>query len=46
MNRAFVKEGDGWQMCHKKNESCLYADENGRCVLEKCRFYADEEEKN
>jgi hypothetical protein len=37
VNQAFVKENDGWQYCEKKRELCLFADENGRCVLEKCR---------
>ena len=37
VNQAFVKENDGWQMCEKKREPCLFADENGQCLLEKCR---------
>lgn len=39
MNQAFVKENDGWQMCKEKRESCLFADENGYCMLNECRLY-------
>lgn len=45
MNRAFVKEGDGWQMCQRMRESCLYADENGQCILDSCRIFGEEEQE-
>lgn len=39
MNQAFVKENDGWHKCEEKQESCLFAEENGECMLEECRHY-------
>ena len=45
MNRAFVKEGDGWHICAQKRESCLYADEKGNCILETCRVYGEDKKE-
>ena len=39
MSRAFTKENDGWQLCQLKREHCLFADENGRCIVDVCRTY-------
>ena len=39
MSRAFIKENDGWQLCKEKREHCLFADENGRCIVDPCRIY-------
>ena len=36
MNRAFVTENDGWNRCRYKMESCMMADEQGRCLLDHC----------
>jgi len=41
MSRAFVTEGDGWTFCQSHRQSCLYADEYGRCIFRECRL--DEE---
>lgn len=45
MSRAFVSENDGWRRCVKYKEDCMMADQNGKCVLEHCRQYP-EEDKN
>lgn len=42
MNRAFVGENDGWRRCAEKMETCMFADENGKCVLDECRLYPSE----
>ena len=36
MNRAFVKDNDGWNRCKFKMESCMMADEAGGCLLDRC----------
>ena len=36
MNRAFVKENDGWNRCKYKMESCMMADEQGGCLRDTC----------
>ena len=43
MSRAFVTEGDGWAFCQSHRQSCMYADEFGRCVFRQCRL--DEEKR-
>ncbi|MBR0179335.1 MAG: hypothetical protein IJQ03_02740 [Firmicutes bacterium] len=37
MNRAFVKDNDGWNRCKFKMESCMMADEQGGCILDVCK---------
>lgn len=37
MNRAFVKDNDGWNRCKYKMESCMMADEQGGCILDVCQ---------
>ena len=37
MNRAFVKDNDGWNRCKFKMESCMMADEKGGCILDVCK---------
>ena len=39
VSRAFTKETDGWQLCQEKREQCLFADENGYCLVDTCRIY-------
>jgi hypothetical protein len=36
MSRAFTSEGDGWNYCRSRRESCAYADEFGRCIVKRC----------
>ena len=38
MSRAFVSENDGWCYCLEMHETCMFADENGKCILEKCKY--------
>jgi hypothetical protein len=38
MSRAFVTESDGWFYCRSHQQSCLYADERGQCVLPACKI--------
>ena len=37
MNRAFVKDNDGWNRCKFKMESCMMANEQGGCILDVCK---------
>ena len=37
MNRAFVKDNDGWNRCKYKMESCMMANEQGGCILDVCK---------
>ncbi|MDO4581624.1 MAG: hypothetical protein Q4B96_03460 [Bacillota bacterium] len=43
MNRAFVKADDGWGFCIQYLDSCMFADENGKCTLAACRFHEGEQ---
>ncbi len=45
MSRAFVSENDGWYRCIKYMERCMMANEKGNCVLNHCRNYPEESEK-
>ncbi len=36
MSRAFVSENDDWRFCLEKKPTCMFADENGKCVLDQC----------
>jgi hypothetical protein len=38
MSRAFVSESDGWLYCRSHQQTCLYADERGQCVLPECKI--------
>jgi hypothetical protein len=38
MSRAFTSEGDGWNYCRSRRESCAYADEFGRCIVRRCIY--------
>ena len=38
MSRAFVKETDGWFYCIKKRKDCMFANQNRRCLLLKCKY--------
>ena len=42
MNRAFVGENDGWKRCRRKMEDCMFANDLGECVLERCRIYPED----
>ncbi len=42
MSRAFTKENDGWSYCKEKLESCMYANEYGKCIMSKCVVYDTE----
>jgi len=37
MSRAFVKENDDWYFCTRAMDSCMFADENGRCLAAQCK---------
>jgi len=39
MSRAFTRENDGWSYCKEKLESCMYANEYGKCMMTKCVVY-------
>jgi hypothetical protein len=41
MSRAFVSENDGWHFCTAWREDCMFADENGKCILDKCRNHPE-----
>ena len=41
MNQAFVKANDGWNTCLAYMETCLYADEHGKCVFDECRQHKE-----
>ena len=47
MSRAFVSEADGWLFCRLYQDTCLYADEAGGCVMPECErekeWLADDE---
>ena len=36
MSRAFVTENDDWKFCIQKKDTCMFADETGKCVLKIC----------
>jgi len=40
MSRAFVKENDDWYFCTRAMDSCMFADENGRCLASSCKNVA------
>jgi len=49
MSRAFVKESDGWHFCRLYLQTCLHADESGKCMRSECeleeQWLADEDEE-
>jgi hypothetical protein len=45
LSRAFVSENDGWRRCIKYMEDCMMADEQGNCVLDRCRQYPEKDNK-
>ncbi len=38
MSRAFTRENDGWSYCKEKLESCMYANEYGKCMMTKWSY--------
>ncbi len=41
MSRAFINDKDDWRYCIEKQEKCMFAGEDGKCALEKCKYDDD-----
>ena len=46
MNRAFVSENDGWNLCLKRNKHCRDATMRGECELAVCKYGPEPEEES
>ena len=46
MSRAFMFDDGGWFHCIRKNDSCMFANDDGGCTVKSCRYGLPDEQKD